>query len=1031
MNDLFDKAAKPRQRADREGAIQGRTGGEDRRVIGIRGAREHNLKNIDLDIPRDRLVVFTGLSGSGKSSLAFDTIYAEGQRRYVESLSAYARQFLEMMQKPDVDQIDGLSPAISIEQKTTSRNPRSTVGTVTEIYDYMRLLWARVGVPYSPATGLPIESQIISQMVDRIMALPEGTRLYLLAPVVRGRKGEYRKELAEFMKKGYQRVKIDGKFYEIAEAPALDKKFTHDIDVVVDRLVVRSDIATRLADSLEQALKLADGLAVAELADASSEAASANAASPLEGETGAKRREGGHRKETAQGGREKTKLAAAAAADARRLVFSEKFACPVSGFTIPEIEPRLFSFNNPFGACPKCGGLGVEQHIDPDLVIPDKDRTLRRGAISPWAKSSSPYYVQTLQALGKHYRFTLDTKWNDLPKKTQDAILYGSGDTEIRFSYDDGIRAYDTRRPFEGVVTNLERRYRETDSDWAREEIARYFTDVPCDACKGYRLKPEALCVKVGGLHIGEVSDMSVKGAAQWFTELPQGLTSKQNEIAVRVLKEIRERLKFLVDVGLEYLTLARASGTLSGGESQRIRLASQIGSGLTGVLYVLDEPSIGLHQRDNARLLETLKRLRDLGNTVIVVEHDEDAIRAADHVLDIGPGAGIHGGHIVAQGKVEDLIAAPQSWTGKYLSGELVVPIPERRPRNPSRTLKIVGARGNNLKNITAEIPLGLFTCVTGVSGGGKSTLLVDTLYKALARRLNNASEAPAPYDRIEGVEHLDKIIDIDQSPIGRTPRSNPATYTGAFTPIREWFAGLPESRARGYEPGRFSFNVKGGRCEACQGDGVIRIEMHFLPDVYVTCDVCKGKRYNRETLEILFRGKSIADVLDMTVEEALEFFKAVPRVREPLKLLHRVGLDYIHVGQQATTLSGGEAQRVKLAKELSKRATGRTLYILDEPTTGLHFHDVAKLLDVLHELVETGNTVVVIEHNLEVIKTADWIIDLGPEGGDGGGEIVAAGTPDDIARVAASYTGAFLKPVLARRARDRGKNKRVEAAE
>ena len=1013
MNDLFDKAAKT------QSGRPGRGGAEDRRVIAIRGAREHNLKNIDLDIPRDRLVVFTGLSGSGKSSLAFDTIYAEGQRRYVESLSAYARQFLEMMQKPDVDQIDGLSPAISIEQKTTSRNPRSTVGTVTEIYDYMRLLWARVGVPYSPATGLPIESQTISQMVDRIMALPEGTRLYLLAPVVRGRKGEYRRELAEFMKKGYQRVKIDGKFYEIAEVPALDKKFTHDIDVVVDRVVVRPDIATRLADSLEQALKLADGLAVAELADASGDATT-HVVSPLEREVGAKR---------SQGGREKTRLAAAAAADARRLVFSEKFACPVSGFTIPEIEPRLFSFNNPFGACPKCGGLGVEQHIDPDLVIPDKDRTLRRGAIAPWAKSSSPYYVQTLLALGKHYRFTLDTKWKDLPKKTQDAILYGSGDTEIRFSYDDGIRAYDTRRPFEGVVTNLERRYRETDSDWAREEIARYFTDVPCDACKGYRLKPEALCVKVGGLHIGEVSDMSVKGAAKWFTELPQRLTPKQNEIAVRVLKEIRERLKFLVDVGLEYLTLARASGTLSGGESQRIRLASQIGSGLTGVLYVLDEPSIGLHQRDNARLLETLKRLRDLGNTVIVVEHDEDAIRAADYVLDIGPGAGIHGGHIVAQGKIDDLIAAPGSWTGKYLSGELVVPIPERRPRNPSRTLKIIGARGNNLKNIIAEIPLGLFTCVTGVSGGGKSTLLVDTLYKALARRLNNASEAPAPYDRIEGVEHLDKIIDIDQSPIGRTPRSNPATYTGAFTPIREWFAGLPESRARGYEPGRFSFNVKGGRCEACQGDGVIQIEMHFLPDVYVTCDVCKGKRYNRETLEVLFRGKSIADVLDMTVEEALEFFKAVPRVREPLKLLHRVGLDYIHVGQQATTLSGGEAQRVKLAKELSKRATGRTLYILDEPTTGLHFHDVAKLLDVLHELVETGNTVVVIEHNLEVIKTADWIIDLGPEGGDGGGEIVAAGTPEDVARNSASYTGQFLKPVLARRARS--KNKRIEAAE
>jgi excinuclease ABC subunit A len=988
MNDLFDKkrpAKDPTKNA------------RDPRVIAIRGAREHNLKNVDLDIPRDRLVVFTGLSGSGKSSLAFDTIYAEGQRRYVESLSAYARQFLEMMQKPDVDQIDGLSPAISIEQKTTSRNPRSTVGTVTEIYDYMRLLWARVGVPFSPATGLPIESQTVSQMVDRILALPEGTRLYLLAPVVRGRKGEYRKELAEFMKKGYQRVKVDGQFYEIAEVPALDKKFTHDIDVVVDRLVVRPDISTRLADSLEQALKLADGLAIAELADAA----------PVEG---------------AKANRQRNQTAA------ERIVFSEKFACPVSGFTIPEIEPRLFSFNNPFGACPKCGGLGVEQHIDADLVIPDKDRTLRKGAIAPWAKSSSPYYVQTLTALGKHYRFTLDTKWKDLPKKTQDAILYGSGDTEIRFSYDDGMRAYDTKRVFEGVITNLERRFRETDSDWAREEIARYFTDVPCDACKGFRLKPEALCVKIDGRHIGEVSDMSVKGAATWFTELPQRLTSKQNEIAGRVLKEIRERLKFLVDVGLEYLTLARASGTLSGGESQRIRLASQIGSGLTGVLYVLDEPSIGLHQRDNARLLETLRRLRDLGNTVIVVEHDEDAIRSADEVVDIGPGAGIHGGHVIAQGQIDDLIAARDSWTGKYLSGELAVQIPERRPKNPSRTLKIVGARGNNLKNITAEIPLGLFTCVTGVSGGGKSTLLVDTLYKALARRLNGASEAPAPYDRIEGIEHLDKIIDIDQSPIGRTPRSNPATYTGAFTPIREWFAGLPESKARGYEPGRFSFNVKGGRCEACQGDGVIKIEMHFLPDVYVTCDVCKGKRYNRETLEVLFKGKSIADVLDMTVEEALDFFKAVPRVRDVLTLLHRVGLDYIHVGQQATTLSGGEAQRVKLAKELSKRATGRTLYILDEPTTGLHFHDVAKLLDVLHELVDTGNTVVVIEHNLEVIKTADWIIDLGPEGGDGGGEIVAAGPPEEIVREKRSYTGAFLKPVLNRQGKPK---KRIQAAE
>jgi excinuclease ABC subunit A len=1004
MNDLFDSADKGpgRQNGRQNGSKEGRAReARDTRVIAIRGAREHNLKNIDLDLPRDQLVVITGLSGSGKSSLAFDTIYAEGQRRYVESLSAYARQFLEMMQKPDVDQIDGLSPAISIEQKTTSRNPRSTVGTVTEIHDYMRLLWARVGVPYSPATGLPIESQTVSQMVDRIMALPEGTRLYLLAPVVRGRKGEYRKELAEFGKKGYQRVKVDGAFYEIADVPALDKKFTHDIDVVVDRLVVRPDIATRLADSLEQALKLADGLAVAELADAAPAA-------------GAKANK--QRNETAE-----------------RLVFSEKFACPVSGFTIPEIEPRLFSFNNPFGACPKCGGLGVEQHIDPDLVIPDKERTLRKGAIAPWAKSSSPYYTQTLAALGKHYRFTLDTKWKDLPKKTQEVILYGSGDDEIRFAYDDGMRAYETKRPFEGVITNLERRYKETDSEWAREEIGRFFTDVPCAACHGYRLKPEALCVKIAERHIGEVSDLSVKAAAAWFAELPDKLNAKQNEIAVRILKEIRARLKFLVDVGLDYLTLARASGTLSGGESQRIRLASQIGSGLTGVLYVLDEPSIGLHQRDNARLLDTLKRLRDLGNTVIVVEHDEDAIRIADYVVDVGPGAGVHGGHVVAQGTPMDIMSNPKSLTGQYLTGAREIAIPERRPINPARTLKLIGARGNNLKNVTAEIPFGLFTCITGVSGGGKSTLLIDTLYKALARRLNGASEAPAPFDRIEGIEHLDKVIDIDQSPIGRTPRSNPATYTGAFTPIREWFAGLPESKARGYEPGRFSFNVKGGRCEACQGDGVIKIEMHFLPDVYVTCDVCKGKRYNRETLEVLFRGKSIADVLDMTVEEALEFFKAVPRVRDILNLLHRVGLDYIHVGQQATTLSGGEAQRVKLAKELSKRATGRTLYILDEPTTGLHFHDVAKLLEVLHELVETGNTVVVIEHNLEVLKTADWIIDLGPEGGDGGGEIVAAGTPEDIVREKRSYTGQFLKPVLARSAVGAGgrRRKRIEAAE
>jgi len=996
MNDLFDQH---RRRAET-------------RVIAIRGAREHNLKNIDLEIPRDRLVVLTGLSGSGKSSLAFDTIYAEGQRRYVESLSAYARQFLEMMQKPDVDQIDGLSPAISIEQKTTSRNPRSTVGTVTEIYDYMRLLWARIGVPYSPATSLPIESQTISQMVDRVLALPEGTRLYILAPVVRGRKGEYRKELVDYLKRGFQRVKIDGAFYEITQAPALDKKFKHDIDVVVDRIVVRPDIGTRLADSFEQALKLADGIAVAEMADAPHPDPL-----PASGERGKKSTAKIHD----QSGPE-------------RLLFSENFACPVSGFSIPEIEPRLFSFNNPFGACPSCGGLGVEQKIDADLVIPDKELSLRKGAIAPWAKSTSPYYTQTLDALAKHFRFTLDTKWKDLPAKAREAILYGSGETPIRFVYDDGLRSYETRKTFEGVVTNLERRWRETESEWAREDIAKYFTDIPCAACTGFRLKPEALAVKIADKHIGEVAELSVKRAGEWFAELPAHLSAKQNEIAVRVLKEIRERLKFLVDVGLEYLTLARASGTLSGGESQRIRLASQIGSGLTGVLYVLDEPSIGLHQRDNARLLETLKRLRDLGNTVIVVEHDEDAIRSADYVVDIGPGAGVHGGHVVAQGTPEDIMADAASLTGQYLTGARVIPIPERQPLNPRRLLRVVGARGNNLKDITAEIPLGLFTCITGVSGGGKSTLLVDTLYKAVARRLNGAIEAPAPFDRIEGLEHLDKVIDIDQSPIGRTPRSNPATYTGAFTPIREWFAGLPESKARGYEPGRFSFNVKGGRCEACQGDGVIKIEMHFLPDVYVTCDVCKGKRYNRETLEVEFKGKSIADVLDMTVDEAAEFFKAVPRVRDCLTTLQRVGLGYIHVGQQATTLSGGEAQRVKLSKELSKRATGRTLYILDEPTTGLHFHDVAKLLDVLHELVENGNTVVVIEHNLEVIKTADWIIDLGPEGGDGGGEIVAAGTPEDIAREKRSYTGAFLRPVLGRRAAggDRGRRRgRVEAAE
>jgi excinuclease ABC subunit A len=963
MSDLFDKFRDDVRRPDS-------------RAITVRGAREHNLKNVDLTIPRDSLVVFTGLSGSGKSSLAFDTIYAEGQRRYVESLSAYARQFLEMMQKPDVDQIDGLSPAISIEQKTTSKNPRSTVGTVTEIYDYMRLLWARVGVPYSPATGLPIESQTVSQMVDRTLALPEGSRLYLLAPAVRGRKGEYRKELADWQKKGFQRVKVDGAFYEIADAPALDKKLKHDIDVVVDRVVVRPDMATRLADSFETALKLADGIAVVEFADQKDQSG-----------------------------------------EPMRVIFSEKFACPVSGFTIPEIEPRLFSFNNPFGACPACDGLGVEQTVDPELVVPDKELSLKKGALAPWAKSSSPFYIQTLEALAKHYGFSLTAPWHKLPEKVRNVILFGTGEETVTIRYDDGLRSYETTKTFEGVVRNLERRLKETESDWAREEISRFVSDTPCKTCAGFRLKPEALAVKVGAVHIGEVSQLSVRGANDWFLALPEKLTAKQNEIAGRILKEIRERLHFLVDVGLEYLTLGRNSGTLSGGESQRIRLASQIGSGLTGVLYVLDEPSIGLHQRDNERLLGTLKRLRDLGNTVIVVEHDEDAILQADHVVDVGPGAGIHGGRIIAEGTPADIMANPKSLTGKYLTGELGVPVPKRRKPQKGRALKIVGARGNNLKDVTVEIPLGTFTCITGVSGGGKSTLLIDTLYRAVARKLNGASDAPAPHQRIEGIELLDKVIDIDQSPIGRTPRSNPATYTGAFTPIREWFAGLPEAKARGYEPGRFSFNVKGGRCEACQGDGVIKIEMHFLPDVYVTCDVCKGKRYNRETLEVIFKGKSIADVLDMTVDEGVEFFKAVPRVRDILKTLAEVGLGYIHVGQQATTLSGGEAQRVKLSKELSRRSTGRTLYILDEPTTGLHFHDVAKLLEVLHELVAQGNSVVVIEHNLEVIKTADWVIDMGPEGGDGGGEVVAEGPPEVIAKEKRSHTGRFLAEVLARR--------------
>ncbi|MEL6990490.1 MAG: excinuclease ABC subunit UvrA, partial [Pseudomonadota bacterium] len=923
--------------------------------IEVRGAREHNLKSVDVDIPRNELVVITGLSGSGKSSLAFDTIYAEGQRRYVESLSAYARQFLDMMEKPDVDHISGLSPAISIEQKTTSKNPRSTVGTVTEIYDYMRLLFARVGTPYSPATGLPIEAQQVQDMVDRVMTMEEGTRAYLLAPIIRDRKGEYRKEFIELRKQGFQRVKVDGEFYELDEPPTLDKKFRHDIDVVVDRLVVKEGLETRLADSFRTALDLADGIAILETA-------------PKEG-------------------------------DPQRVTFSENFACPVSGFTIPEIEPRLFSFNAPFGACPECDGLGVELYFDERLVVPDETLKISDGALAPWRKGKSPYFLQTIEAIAKHYEFDQNARWKDLPAHVKQVFLYGSGNDEIPFRYDEGGRVYQVTRSFEGVIPNMERRYRETDSSWIREEFERYQNNRRCGACDGYRLREEALAVKIAGLHIGHVVEMSIREAYAWCENVPETLTNQKNEIARAILKEIRERLGFLNNVGLEYLTLSRSAGTLSGGESQRIRLASQIGSGLTGVLYVLDEPSIGLHQRDNGRLLSTLQNLRDQGNTVIVVEHDEEAIRTADYVFDIGPGAGVHGGRVVSHGTPEQVTHDPISITGQYLSGSREIPVPAERRKGNGKSVKIIKAEGNNLKSVDAEFPLGKFVCVTGVSGGGKSTLTIETLFKTASMRLNGARQTPAPCETIKGLEHLDKVIDIDQRPIGRTPRSNPATYTGAFTPIRDWFAGLPEAKARGYKPGRFSFNVKGGRCEACQGDGVIKIEMHFLPDVYVTCETCEGKRYNRETLEILFKGKSIADVLDMTVEDAQEFFKAVPSIREKMDALVRVGLGYIKVGQQATTLSGGEAQRVKLSKELSKRSTGRTLYILDEPTTGLHFEDVKKLLEVLHELVESGNTVIVIEHNLDVVKTADWIIDIGPEGGDGGGEIVAVGTPEDVA--------------------------------
>jgi excinuclease ABC subunit A len=978
--------------------------------ISVRGAREHNLKGIDIDLPRDALIVITGLSGSGKSSLAFDTIYAEGQRRYVESLSAYARQFLEMMQKPDVEHIDGLSPAISIEQKTTSRNPRSTVATVTEIYDYMRLLWARVGVPYSPATGLPIEAQTVSNMVDRVMALPEGTRLYLLAPVVRGRKGEYRKELAEWQKAGFTRVRIDGQFYAIEDAPALDKKYKHDIEVVVDRIVVREGIETRLADSFETALKLAEGLAYVDLADANvSDVIPAKAGTPR----GAAQPHEAPASAGATGGGLK-----GAGLPPNRIVFSEKFACPVSGFTIEEVEPRLFSFNAPQGACPTCDGLGEKMLFDPQLVVPNEALSLKQGAVVPWAKSNppSPYYMQVLASLAKAYQFELTTPWHQLAQDQRDIVLHGTGGLPVALTFKDGRKEYTVTKPFEGVIGNLNRRLMQTDSAWMREELSKFQTAQPCETCHGKRLNDKALAVKLAGEDIATPVRFSVTMAKAWFLDLPAKLTDTQNQIAKAILKEINERLGFLDNVGLDYLNLDRTSGTLSGGESQRIRLASQIGSGLSGVLYVLDEPSIGLHQRDNDRLLETLKRLRDLGNTVIVVEHDEDAIRHADWVVDLGPGAGVHGGEVVAEGTLETVLQSKTSLTAAYLNGTRAIEVPAKRRKGNGRSIVVQGARANNLKQVTARFPLGTFCCVTGVSGSGKSSLVVDTLYPAAARTLNGARVIAGPHDKLTGLEYCDKVIEIDQSPIGRTPRSNPATYTGAFTQIRDWFAGLPEALERGYKPGRFSFNVKGGRCEACQGDGLIKIEMHFLPDVYVTCEECHGRRYNRETLEVKFKGLSIADVLDMTIEDAEEFFKAVPPIRDKMHMLNEVGLGYVKVGQQATTLSGGEAQRVKLAKELSRRSTGQTLYILDEPTTGLHFEDVRKLLEVVHRLVDQGNSVVVIEHNLDVIKTADWVLDLGPEGGVRGGEIVAQGTPEDVASEPRSYTGQYLKPMLAR---------------
>ncbi len=930
--------------------------------IEIKGAREHNLKSVDINIPKNKLTVITGLSGSGKSSLAFDTIYAEGQRRYVESLSSYARQFLDLMKKPEVDSIEGLSPAISIEQKTTSHNPRSTVGTVTEIYDYMRLLWARVGIPYSPTTGQPIEAQTVSQMVDKILAMPQGTKLLLLAPVARGKKGEFKKEIENLQKHGYQRLKIDGEIYDIEEVPSLSKNLKHDIEVVVDRIAVKPEIAERLAQSIETALKLGDGLIFAE------------------------------HYETHE-----------------RTTFSSKFACPVSGFTIEEIEPRLFSFNNPFGACPHCDGIGAKLYMDPDLIVPNPNLSLSQGAIAPWNMGKSAFHNQAITSLCDFLNISPKTPWKDLPEKARNVIMFGSGNVCVPMYYSTFV----SDKPFEGVVANMERRFLETDSAWIREEFSKYQSAAPCEHCGGKRLKPEALAVKIGGLDIMDVSDMSIKKALAWFRGIGPTLSPKKQEIAAKILKEICERLSFLNNVGLEYLTLSRMSGSLSGGEAQRIRLASQIGSGLTEVLYVLDEPSIGLHQRDNDRLLETLTRLRDIGNTVIVVEHDEDAIRAADYLVDMGPGAGQLGGNVVASGTVKDVLKT-RSLTAQYLNGERKIAVPATRRKGNGKFIGVTGAKTNNLKNVNLKIPLGVMTCVTGVSGGGKSSLILETLCKALNKEINNSREPAGKYDKLIGAENIDKIINIDQSPIGRTPRSNPATYTGLFTYIREWFAGLPEAKARGYTAGRFSFNVAGGRCEACKGDGVTKIEMHFLPDVYVACDVCKGKRFNRETLEIKYKDKSIADVLDMTVDEAYNFFEAIPSIRSRLDLLRKVGLGYIHLGQSATTLSGGEAQRIKLSKELSKRATGKTLYILDEPTTGLHFEDINRLLKVLQTLVDQGNSIIVIEHNLDVIKTADYIVDIGPEGGDGGGKIIAQGTPEQVAECPNSYTAKYLKTKL-----------------